>query len=280
MDDLKMPQTSPPLYCHLPRRIDETTQLLVCVHGIGRNAFQQLEAFSHQVPDHIGIIAPLFSKARFKHYQQLGYRFPEPRADLALEESLEALARQTGLCVDRFHLFGFSGGAQFAHRYAMLRPERVKSLHLAAAGFYTFLDESMPWPAGLRGAPNGRQLWAGRRFFLRLPIDLYVGELDTRRDRTLRKSELLDCAQGLHRLDRAKSWVAHLQSHQAGINQREARLHVLPGCSHDFGQATKQDTGALAAQVIAALPGANPRTVMPYTGTGPCVHHPTAPGTL
>lgn len=242
-----------PLLFKPPRRLDARSELLVCVHGIGRDAAQQLDVFSQQAPDTVAVAAPAFSKEFFRRYQQLGHGSAEPRADLALEASLEALGWRTGLSVDRFHLFGFSGGAQFAHRFALLWPGRVRSLHLAAAGYYTRLDRTTPWPLGLADAPSEEQIWAQRRLFLRLPIDVYVGEHDTVRDRALRQSEALDETQGQHRLERAQSWVAHIKKRQRDLTGRKAGLHVLPDCGHDFRAAADPRFGALAARVSSAL---------------------------
>ena len=51
----------------------------------------------------------------------------------------------------RVDLVGFSGGAQFAHRFAMLYPGCVRRVVVAAAGWYTYIDPSRPFP--LAAAP-------------------------------------------------------------------------------------------------------------------------------
>lgn len=50
----------------------------------------------------------------------------------------------------RFGLSGFSGGAQFAHRFWYLHPDRVASLAVAAPGAVTLLDFDTPWPRGVQ----------------------------------------------------------------------------------------------------------------------------------
>ena len=112
------------------------------------------------------------------------------------------MAQHNGLSLRRFHLFGFSGGAQFAHRYAMMRPARVQSLHLAAAVWYTFADTTTSWPRGLARTPQGRQITANLARFLALPIRLYVGENDTERDANLRQKPSIDAQQGANRKER------------------------------------------------------------------------------
>jgi hypothetical protein len=45
---------------------------------------------------------------------------------------------------------GFSGGAQFAHRFFYLHPERLHAVSIGAPGRATKLDESMIWPRGIK----------------------------------------------------------------------------------------------------------------------------------
>jgi pimeloyl-ACP methyl ester carboxylesterase len=237
------------------------------VHGVSRNAVEHLESFAEIAGGACAIVAPVFDEDRYPHYQKLGIGHDEPRADLALDTALAALSERTGLCTSRMDIFGFSGGAQFAHRYAMLHPNRIRSLNLAAAGYYTFLDEETAWPRGLRRAPVRAQVIATRRFFLRLPIRVYVGARDTTRDQVLRQGERIDAQQGLTRVDRARAWTGHLAALQAEAGFPQAELLVLPRCGHDFGASRRPDAGDLPRRVIAAC-GLSGAAVHPRLATG------------
>jgi len=153
-------------------------------------------------------------------------------------------------------LFGFSGGAQLAHRFAMLYPETVDQLHLGSAGWYTLPCESTAYPYGLRcpedtPKPWARRMRSGLRGFLQRDITVYVGDADTQRDDSLRSNPQLDRDQGDNRLARARNYVAHLNRRRSHHSiPGSARLVELPGCDHNFLQCVRR--GALAARVCEA----------------------------
>ncbi len=141
----------------LPRRISDDRPPLVAVHGLRRDARQQAELFAEQA-NALGrpVIAPLFDVDRWPRYQQAIRR---GRADLALLALMARLRREGIWRTPQFDLFGFSGGAQFAHRFAMLHPETVSRLTTASAGWYTFPDTTR-FPHGLSPWPGEGDPWA------------------------------------------------------------------------------------------------------------------------
>ena len=56
-----------------------------------------------------------------------------------------------GIETERVLLVGFSGGAQFVHRFMYLYPERLKAVAVVSPGRTTKLSEE-PWPAGVGDA--------------------------------------------------------------------------------------------------------------------------------
>lgn len=225
-------------YLHRPAGDLEGAPVLVVVHGISRNAGEHIRAFgSEAARQGIVTVAPRFSRKRFPRYQRLNScrdgRSPTP--DVALREILDEVHEATGADTSRVFLFGFSGGAQFAHRFALCSPGRVRSLVLASAGWYTFPDTAKPFPRGIGPAPlaEGYDL-AG---LLRVPTLVVVGEHDTRRDGAFNASRRLDVQQGSNRVERGQRWVAAMQA-AADRRQLGPRFSfaTLPGCGHDFGQ--------------------------------------------
>lgn len=209
---------------------------LIAVHGLHRRASAQASLFG-SLARRLGrpVIAPHFDDQSWPNFQQLVRR---GRADLALLELLDDL-RMIGLfATDQFDLFGYSGGAQFAHRFAMLYPHKVRSLSVAAAGWYTFPDDQ-EYPYGL--APSGRfgkwgaAMSSGLDAFLDLDIRVFVGSEDDAVDRHTRSSQSLDDQQGRTRLDRARNWVHALQNApKANRRPNKTSLHILDGCGHSF----------------------------------------------
>lgn len=231
-----------PYYLHRPAGDVEGAPVIVAVHGISRNAREQARAFgSHAARQGFVTVAPHFSPTRFPAYQRLGRCRHGPRAapDLALAGILDHVRASTGADTSRVFLFGFSGGAQFAHRFALCSPGRVKAMVLGSAGWYTFPDTSEPFPRGIGRAPLA-QGWdlAG---MLRVPTLVVVGDRDTHRDGAFNTSPRLDTQQGRNRIERGARWAAAMQqaADRAGLGPRFS-FATLPGCGHSFAQCAAE----------------------------------------
>ncbi|MGE0809591.1 MAG: hypothetical protein AB7N69_03110 [Immundisolibacter sp.] len=215
--------------------------LLVSVHGIARNAAAHVYKLIDEA-ERLGlsIVAPLFEKDLYGQYQQLVDTRSSVRADLALADILDACARLSAASVERVLLFGFSGGAQFAHRFTLAHPGRVASAVLVSAGWYTFPDKSLAYPFGLgdegKMAPPGLDLERA----LRVPQHVMVGELDIERDKSLRQGDWLDHVQGATRLERARRWVEAMSRASTPLPGAVApTFEILPGVAHSFVDAVE-----------------------------------------
>lgn len=217
---------------------------LLVLHGISRNARELVELFGPEA-ERTGrvVIVPHFSENRWPFFQRPSRKARPDEALLALLAAFEAeYPEQAG----PVSLFGHSGGAQLAHRFAMLFPQRVADLHLTAAGWYCLPDRSMPYPYGLAHGADPRDLFwlrrhrASLRRFLDRPIHIYVGTHDTERDDTLRQIPELDRIQGPDRLSRARAYARAL--HTAAVAQGlppRVELRELAGGVHDVGWAIR-----------------------------------------
>ncbi|RMF36957.1 MAG: alpha/beta hydrolase [Alphaproteobacteria bacterium] len=233
----------------IPPDVNETTPVLVAVHGISRNAQEIRDTFRDAARGRLVILAPEFDRQVFSSYQRLGLASRGLRADLMLEAALERFARATGIATSRFHLFGYSGGAQFAHRFAMMYPGALRSLHLAAAGWYTFADPRAPWPRGIGRSLEGRRVARTIGRALKLPITVYVGGGDRQRDPALRQDERIDRQQGRDRVERARNWVRHVSAlRPAGSEPVE--LRILGRAGHSFLECCAPEAGNLAQMVV------------------------------
>lgn len=223
-------------YVHYtPDGVRRADLVLVCVHGISRNAEEHAAAFQ-PIADHLGchLIAPQFDRATFRDFQLLGWTDRGRRADEALQLMLADL-RRYGVDADaRLVLSGYSGGAQFAHRYAMAHPRRIAALLVAAAGWYTMPDAALPFPRGCGlGADSAQQL--DPAVLWRLPLLVVVGDRDTERDAALRCDAWIDRDQGRTRVERARAWVEHVSSAARRLDLPPgARLELVAGAGHDF----------------------------------------------
>jgi pimeloyl-ACP methyl ester carboxylesterase len=238
----------------MPACLDPSLPPLFAIHGIHRDAKGMLNEISTHMPEASRIIiAPVFDETNWRGYQRLiGRR----RADLALLALLKTI-RLSGLTdIRSFDLLGYSGGAQFAHRFALIYPHLINRLALCSAGWYTFPDDA-PYPYGL-SAPKTK-LSGFNSFtrtnlecFLKLSIDVYVGEHDTEIDPNIRTGDSIDRQQGRNRLERATNWVDALNSVSKTYGfQSKAKLTVLKGCGHDFRECVRQ--GNLVERLFPSL---------------------------
>ncbi|MFN4018902.1 MAG: hypothetical protein ACK4IC_00100 [Erythrobacter sp.] len=225
--------------------------VLVAVHGISRNAAEIAMRFSrHPAYAQTSIIAPLFTKEGFGQYQQLQTRKEgQTRADIALLGLLDQLAEEHDIDTARVHLFGFSGGAQMAHRFAMYHPERVARLCVVSAGWYAMPDPALAWPYGIGDGAGAPLVGSG---FLDIPTTVIVGNRDTRVDASVRQDPEIVERQGRNRLRRARCYVRAVAAYAETLGKPvRHRLRTLHGISHDFTQCVND--GDLVEIVAEAL---------------------------
>lgn len=225
-------------YVIIPERLKSRAPLMA-IHGISRNAKELVEQFRSEaaVTGQL-VIVPIFDKATWPVFQRITGKH---RPDLALLTLLNTLRQDAIIGGNRVNLFGFSGGAQLAHRFAMLFPELVDDIHLGSAGWYTLPVPNLPYPLGIGpGASKGNWhalMKSSLSQFLNRRIQVYVGKDDTTHDKALRRDPLLNQVQGDTRVERAERYVSlisHCQS-EMGLPVT-ARLQLLENCGHDFRQ--------------------------------------------
>lgn len=237
-------------YLYLPHCMTLETKIFVTIHGISRNAREHAKKFSALAEAYNTVlIAPFFPSDRFPDYQRLGRT--GQRADYALNEILLEVAELTGLATESFYLFGYSGGAQFAHRYLFAYPNRVRKLALGAPGWYTYPDPSVNYPRGLKNIQR-LQLTADPTAYLRIPVCVLVGERDNQRDDELNQSPKIDCLQGKTRIERGQNWIKEmmLQAKVQGLDTLYS-FRLLPNSPHSFSISMRR--GNMGKQVFSFL---------------------------
>lgn len=222
----------PDYFLFLPDDLDPALPPLVCVHGISRNAEQHAQAFAAVAARQRRLlIAPHFDEGRFDGFQRLARG-----TEKAVENLWRDVESFAGVTLGPVDMVGFSGGAQFAHRYAMLNPQRVNSLTLVAAGWYTFPSEQDRFPYGIkREGRRGRRCSENLLRFLEIPTLVLVGARDNQRDAALRRTPDVDIKQGINRIERACRWACALlqTAVRAGVSPT-VQFSMLPGCGHSF----------------------------------------------
>ena len=239
--------------------------LLVSVHGISRNAREHLHLFRPWA-ERLGLVlvAPRFDRRRCQDYQRLGRR--GLRADRLLQAIVAEVAERCRLPDRRFHLFGYSGGGQFAHRFALAHPHQVLTLAVGAAGWYTFPDPQQRYPYGLQASKRLPDLRFKPRNFLRIPTLVAVGSGDNRADPELNIRPRIVAQQGAARLERGRNWLAAMEeaARRHGFDT-PYHFEVIAGAGHDFRQCMDRGMGAVVAAFIARHLAAGP-VAAPHPG--------------
>ncbi|MEH6759247.1 MAG: PHB depolymerase family esterase [Parasphingorhabdus sp.] len=215
---------------------------VVSIHGWTRNAAEHaFRLASLAETKGVTVIAPLYSRKEHKHYQRLEIRKGERCPAEALENLLRDAQQRFNIDTRTINLFGFSGGAQFAHRFGMMRPHLVNRMALMAAGWFTMPDIDVPYPLGI--APS--EILADRTFdlasFFGCPTRVFVGERDLRRDDSLKTGKQIDRMQGRNRVERAQRWVTAMQKY-AGDHKVKAdiELQIINRAKHNFGASIRK----------------------------------------
>ncbi|KAJ7708846.1 poly hydrolase [Mycena rosella] len=201
--------------------------LLVVVHGTRRQTggyLTHLKEFSER--HRMVVMCPLFPAGIIDpfdvhNYKQLLYR--DIRFDLVLLSMLAQAARTWRIDVDTFFLHGFSGGAQFAHRFLYLHPARLRGVSIGAPGGITHPTSAHAWPTGLADACTVLGIEPDFGQIGRVPVQLLVGEKDTDTSMISR-----DDLAGRNRVERVRYLHRALASREVA-----SVLNIVPGVGHD-----------------------------------------------
>ncbi len=209
---------------------------VVAVHGITRNVEEIVHLLTPRAQaTGRTLVVPHFTRAHWKRYQRAAC---DARSDWSLLRLMTALRDEGHLAGGRFDLSGFSGGAQFAHRFTWLYPRLVGSLCATAPGWWTFPDPDTAWPYGMGrgdGPDHSFALRANLRAFLDRRIVVCVGSDDLDRDESLRQGPAIDAQQGTTRVARARRWCDAAEARARALGLRpKITLRTLQGCGHRF----------------------------------------------
>lgn len=227
----------------------ETTALdaVVVVHGSDRPAERWRDALVGFAEQHqVLIVAPLFPAGLVVPFELENYKLWQPeflRSDLVLLDILDTVRERWRIELSSVHLHGFSGGAQFAHRFLLLHPGELTSVSIAAPGAVTRIDDRFGWWAGTRDIEERFGRPVDLAAMRRVDVQLVVGSDDTDPDEPHVPEDSPLWVEGANeagvtRVDRLHALAADYEAH--GIPYR---LDVVPGGVHDertLGAAIQQ----------------------------------------
>ncbi|UAY10207.1 alpha/beta hydrolase [Ensifer adhaerens] len=211
-------------------------ELLVAVHGTPRTFMDFREMFADFAErNNVIVLSPLFPVGVNGDGNADGYKYIEEqglRYDAVLLDIVGEVCARYGLANKRFALFGFSGGAQFANRFLLLRPDHLWAASIVAPGSVTLVDDARDWWVGTRDLEQrfGRTLDA--EALRDVAVQLIVGDadLDTR--------EITHKEGGRHWMPEANSAGRTRPERLAALRQSlddagvETEFHLLTGVGH------------------------------------------------
>jgi pimeloyl-ACP methyl ester carboxylesterase len=235
------------VFYHIPDSAHQSSPIAMVVHGSARDGEYLRNALKPESDRRNAIILmPNFGSAEYSNnYFLLGNLFDDGENPsvasqndstewtYAIIEQLFIHFRAEVASKDaRYDLVGFSGGGQFAHRFALFahRPQ-CDRIVACSSGWYTLPDAASPYPYGL--GTTQRASDADVRKALATPLHLAVGSADTDPNSSgLRHTAEAD-AQGLNRFQRANYAFQRAMDQSTALNAPLAwSLHLETDVAH------------------------------------------------
>lgn len=205
------------VWTYMPDAWKNGDKIVFVMHGGGRNADDYRDAWVEIAEENnLFILAPEFENKFAKYttndYQEgnlftfFGTKNPkEEWAYTVVENIFDHVKSVNTITNASYDLFGHSAGGQFAHRMVMLMPNsRVGTAVAANSGFYSFPDEGLRFPYGVKNAgldftPDVQKAYKKRLIIL-------LGELDNDPALGIFRTTDLAMEQGGHRLERGTNF--------------------------------------------------------------------------
>ena len=225
------------VFIHLPPNATahQPLRVLVALHGMGgQGSTFAKDLVQESDRNHWILVAPTITYHDWKNPTEL------LKDDLEytrmLRATLDDLPNQLGLRIHQhILLFGFSRGAQLAHRFALFYPDHVESVAALSAGTYTLPEEKkvsgsnpqlLPLPYGVGDLVQRIGKSCDFTKLKKVSFWLAVGAKDNRVDDVPRQ---FDSFVGKTRIERAKAFHAALIA--LGI---DSHLIVFPNTDHEI----------------------------------------------
>ena len=245
-----------PLSLYVPKSVSasERSPLLVLIHGTTRKDWMRDSFRDFAERTGTVLLAPLFPVGAGAADDVHGYKWIDAhgmRFDLLLLDMIDQAAETWPLATNRFALFGYSGGGQFAHRFLYLHPHRLAALSIGAPGNVTLPDLVRPWPAGVRGQEERFGVDFDPDAVRAVPIHLVVGGADTETWEIAKSPEDPVYVGGVN--DESTTRIAKLKRLRDALDALGAstRLDVVEGAAHHGPAMTPAVTGWLASHETA-----------------------------
>src|SRR5699024_6335130 len=126
------------------------------------------------------VLVPVFPAGIVSADDLSSYKFIKSqnnRYDYILLAMIKELSQKYRI-EEEFLLYGFSGGAQFVHRFYYLYPEKIKGLSIGAPGRITYLDFNKDWYLGVKNIEQEFNIKIDLEAMRKVPVHMVVGSED------------------------------------------------------------------------------------------------------
>ena len=229
------------VHYYVPEGVRSNMPFQVIMHGMGRNADGYLASWSQKAREYSLItIAPEFKSELFSsaEYNEGNYRTsqgtvnpPERTTFYLIDRIFEFVKEELDLDNSSYNIYGHSAGSQFVHRMVLLYESPYRHIAVAAnAGWYTFPDELVHFPYGIRGLFEDND--AIRANYYEEEMVVLLGTADTLRTSNLRQTYEAD-QQGRNRFERGISFFEYNKDRAASSSQLfNWSLHYVEDAGH------------------------------------------------
>lgn len=246
--------------CYIPEGYDPAGEkvhpLAVLVHGSLRDADILRDEFIDFAEQHqCVLLAPLFPAGiddpedlhNYKHIIYHGIRY-----DVILLDMIEELANSYRVKKNKVLMHGFSGGAQFAHRFLYLHPDRLHAVSVGAPGTVTLPDDRASWWVGLKGMEEIFGLPLDVEAIRKVAVQLVIGDADIETWDVTVGAKSPFWMEGIN--DSGETRVERLRSLECGLQSIGVtpRFDSVPGISHD-GTGIQSPVKAFFSSVLEKL---------------------------
>jgi poly(3-hydroxybutyrate) depolymerase len=216
----------------------EKVALLVAIHGSSRTSFLEFRDRFAEFGrwNRCAILCPIFPIGVRGDGASSGYKYlieGDIRYDQVLLAIVAEVAATYGQDWARFALFGFSGGGQFAHRFAILHPDRLWAVSIGAPGSVTLLDPARNWWVGIGDLRERFGVAFRPQALAQVPVQMIVGDAD------LETWEITHEEGGPHWMPGANDAGAtrpdRLRALKASFERHDVKVcfELVPGVAHD-----------------------------------------------
>ncbi|QCK15618.1 hypothetical protein [Mangrovivirga cuniculi] len=243
------------VWTYKPEGWEDQDKIVFVMHGGGRNADDYLDAWTEIAEENnLLVVAPEFENKFYKYttndYQE-GNLFTffgtsNPKSEWAytvVENIFDYIKSTNNITNERYYMFGHSAGGQFVHRMVILMPEaRIETAVAANAGFYSFPDESIEYPYGLKN--TGISLENDLQKSYKKKLIVLLGELDNDPALGTFRTTELAMKQGGHRLERGSNFF---KMNQELSNQYSWtfnwKIDTVSNVGHDYRKMSENSVG-------------------------------------